>query len=618
MIVYESTSSGFLEHVGSNQIVEKIKEAYLKKTGKTKFADKEDNSWNNSLQFMGNVIRRSNIPEDCGVLIEFTLPSNAMRVDFIVTGQDENGDKNFIIVELKQWKEAFKTEVSDLVTTKYFGGGALPHPSYQATSYKLYLSDYNENVYRSDITAHSCAFLHNYTKGNPEPLLDPIYQKSLNDSELFFKEDQAKLELFIQKYVGRGKGMEILYKIESGNIRPSKKLVDHVVGLFKGNPEFVLLGDQKVAYETAKHIAVNAKRKTTVIINGGPGTGKSVISMNLLGGLMSPERTVFFVAPNASFRQVMLHKLVQGGEKQRAEHLLKGSSAFYDRGIDEFDVIVVDEAHRLKDSTAYMYYGKNQVEDIIKSSRVNIFFLDERQIIRPEDIGSVEEIKRLAAQFNSEVIEMSLTAQFRCSGADGYVNWLTDVLDLGNTGNYNGWDQESYDFKIYSDPNELRNAIVNKAEEGHNARILAGYAWKWSSAKEGNSDARINDVEIPELNFAMPWNSRKVGTTWAINPAGINQVGCVHTAQGLEFDYVGVIIGNDLKIHDDQRYYTDWKSYKDKSGKKGLKNKPEELCRLVRNVYRILMTRGMKGCYVYFMDAKVEEYFKSRMLTFPK
>ena len=387
-----------------------------------------------------------------------------------------------------------------------------------------------------------------------------------------------------------------------------------MTSLFKGNQEFHLLEEQKVTYEVALDIAKNSINKTVILINGGPGTGKSVISMSLLGGLLKIKQNVVFVAPNASFREVMLDKLTQGRDTSRAKFLLSGSGKFFGANANVFDTIVVDEAHRLKNETAFMYKGKNQIQDIINAAKVSIFFVDEDQIIRPEDIGSLTEIKRVSHMYNAELIELELKAQFRCSGADGYINWINDVLKIKDTANFDGWDKKDFEFKIFENPDELRKLIKAKADQGLNARILAGYAWEWTPENQGNSNSQVNDVKIPELNFEMPWNSRKVGTTWAINSEGINQVGCVHTSQGLEFDYVGIIVGNDLKFNEEtNEFYSEWALYKDSKGKQGLRNDPERLCKMIRNIYRILMTRGMKGCYVYFTDKGTEKYFKTRL-----
>jgi DUF2075 family protein len=612
MIAYKNTSKGFIDDVETNTIAEKIKKSVLKSFGWKKVRENEENSWINSMQFMGNVIRRAAIADDCGILIEYNLPSTSLRIDFIISGLDETGLSSFIIIELKQWKEAESTSKDGIVYTDFYGN--TPHPSYQAYSYKLYLKDFNESIYKSHLQAFSCAYLHNYTEKTPEPLRNNIYKYIVNDSPLYFKDDQLQLEEFIKIYVGRGKGEDILYKIEKGNIRPSKKLIDHVSELFKGNSEFILLDEQKIAFETAKDIAINSKQKTIIIINGGPGTGKSVISMNLLGSLLKEEKNVIFIAPNASFREVMVFKLTREFDKTRIRHLLKGSSSFYGSKKNTFEVLIVDEAHRLKNGNAFMYKGKNQIEDIVNAGMVSIFFIDEKQVIRPDDIGSLDEIVRVGELNNAKIHKLNLTAQFRCSGAEGYINWVDDVLHLQATGNFDGWDKNDFEFKILSDPNELRSIIKEKSAAGSNARVLAGYAWKWTAASEGNPNGQVEDVLIPEFEFGMPWNSRSVGTTWAIDEEGIDQIGCVHTSQGLEFDFVGVIIGNDLKFNvQSNNYFTEWDEYKDSKGKQGLHGKPEELNKLVRNIYRILLTRGMKGCYVYFMDKEVEIYFRSRL-----
>lgn len=615
MIVYINDSKGFLDDVDCNRIVDRIKEAYFHKTGKRNFNESEDNSWINSMEFMGKIIRRSRVADDCGVMIEFGLPSTSKRIDFVISGLGDTGEKNFVIIELKQWKEAKSTTADDLVLTPYYGGRYSTHPSYQASSYKGFLTDYNESVYNSTLSAYSCAYLHNYTEKNPEPLKDAVYEKVIEDSPIYFKDDFAELQTWLKRLVGRGKGKEILYEIENGNIRPSKKLIDHVTGLFKGNREFHLLEEQKVTYEVALQNALNPKCKTVILINGGPGTGKSVLSMSLLGGLLKHRKNVVFVAPNASFREVMLNKLTQGGDANNVNHLLWGSGKFVDMTTDRFDTVVVDEAHRLKNGMAYMYKGDNQVEDIVKASKVSIFFVDENQMIRPDDIGSLNEIKRVASLNHAEVIELELKAQFRCSGAEGYINWVTDVLQIQETGNFDGWEQKAFDFQIVDHPNELRRLIQEKADFGQSARILAGYAWKWTNERDGNWNANISDVDIAEKGFAMPWNSRQVGSTWAIRSEGIGQIGCVHTSQGLEFDYVGVIVGNDLRYDSEKgQFYTRWEDYFDTKGKQGMRNKADELCRMVRNIYRILLSRGMKGCYVYFRDPATEAYFRDRLM----
>ena len=616
MILYSSNAVEFRNSVDNNTIVEKIEDSFVGAFGRYP-ARGERQAWNNSMQFMGNIIRNSRVADDCGVLIEFTLPPSSRRVDFIVTGQNDHNKESCVIVELKQWDAAQATDREDVVIA--FVGGRyrdMAHPSYQAWSYKQMLDDMNVAIHMHSITSHACSYLHNYAEKNPEPLKSRQYSDIIDETPLFLKHDTEKLQAFIKKHVGTGKGMEILYKIEHGEIKPSKKLIDYVASVFEGNSEFVLLDEQRVAHSTIIDIARNIKHKSTVIIRGGPGTGKSVISLNAFGELIRDGKNIKFVAPNAAFRNVVLDRLARNSTRARGRlgHLFSGSSQFLNSQPDTFDVLVVDEAHRLKNGNAYMYQGENQVEDIIKASKVNVFFVDDSQRIRPEDIGTSSEIKRVAALNGSKVFEMDLQAQFRCTGAEGFINWVDTVLQIRETGNYNGWDNNLFDFKVIESPNELKR-IINEKDNGYgSARMVAGYAWKWTDEKSGNRNGEIDDVKIPEHDFGMPWNSRANRELWAIRPEGVNQIGCIHTSQGLEFDYVGVIIGKDLRFDSvNKKIIASYDDYEDKPGKKGLKFKQEKLTELVCNVYRTLMSRGMKGCYIFCVDKNLQEHFKERL-----
>ncbi|MCL2565044.1 MAG: DUF2075 domain-containing protein [Defluviitaleaceae bacterium] len=624
MILYSSTAIDFRHAVDNNSITDKIESAFINALGKRPAAG-EKRAWNNSLQFMEKIVRNSQVADDCGILIEFTIPTSSKRVDFIISGQNQKGENNFVIVELKQWDNAEATDREDIVIA-YVGGRErdMTHPSYQAWSYKQMLDDMNTAIQSHSIHSFSCSYLHNYKEKVPEPLMLPQYSEIVRRTPIYFKDDSKKFQDFLKQHVGNGKGMDILYQIENGKIKPSKKLTEHVASVFKGNNEYTLIDEQKVAYETILTLSKKTNKKRTIIVKGGPGTGKSVVSLNVMRKLIENGLNVKFVAPNAAFRNVIFEKLVAGthsehGEKRRMKNLFSGSTQFYNTTDNFFDVLVVDEAHRLKehvskDRKSHQYQGKNQVEDIIKASKINVFFIDDAQRIRPDDIGTVAEIKRVATNFNSEVYEVELQAQFRCSGAEGFINWLDTTLQIRETGNFNGWDKECFDFQVIDDPNVLLEYIKRKNHGSTTARMLAGFAWPWTNENSGNKNGEINDVVIPEYNFSMPWNSRTSRELWAIKPEGENQIGCIHTSQGLEFDYVGVIIGADLKYDIvNQRLTASHNDYKDVSGKKGLKNKPEELTKLVCNIYKTLMSRGMKGCYVFCVDSNLQAHFKERL-----
>ena len=616
MIVYQSDAYEFKQFVNDNLILDEIEKKFSSRLGR-RVAPGERTAWNNSMQFMEKIVRNSNVPDDCGILIEYGIPATSKRIDFIISGQDENNNENFIIIELKQWSTAQATDKNGIVIS-YVGNNIreLTHPSYQAQSYKLFLADMNEAIYNQNIIPHSCSYLHNYCELTPEPLKQPQYREILNDTPIYFQKDNKKLQEFIYKHVGKGKGCEILYRIENGKIKPSKKLIDCVSSMYKGNKDFIMIDEQKIAYENIINVIKESKIRTTIIVKGGPGTGKSVISINAFGELLKNEKNIIFVAPNSSFRTVLTETLSKNNknEKNRIKNLFSGSSRFYGTNEKTFDAIIVDEAHRLKGKGAFMYKGQNQIDDIIKASCINIFFVDDTQLIRPDDIGTSAEIIRVAKLYKSKIIEFELEAQFRCTGAEGFINWIDHTLQIRETANYDGWENEAFSFEIFDSPHQVFNKIKELGNKGFKARMLAGYAWRWTAQNEGNSNAEIFDVHIEEHDFKMPWNSRAISTTWAIDDNGLEQIGCIHTSQGLEFDYVGILIGNDLKYDPKkEEIYASYKDYYDQKGKNGLKNDPERLTKLVKNIYKVLLSRGMKGCYIYCCDKELEKYLKNRI-----
>ena len=244
-----------------------------------------------------------------------------------------------------------------------------------------------------------------------------------------------------------------------------------------------------------------------------------------------------------------------------------------------------------------------------------VFFIDDRQVVRPKEIGSVAYIKEFAEKYNCKIFEHELDIQFRCSGSDAFVNLVDNTLGIQKTANILWTKEESFDFKIYKSPEELEAAIKSKVEEGHTGRMTAGFCWKWS---QPNSDGELeNDVVIGD--YERPWNAKSDGHLapgipkshfWATDPNGIDQIGCIYTAQGFEFDYVGVIFGKDL-VYDFEKQ--EWQGNKEYSEDTVVRGSKDKFAELIKNSYRVLLTRGLKGCYVYFMDKDTERFVRSRM-----
>lgn len=575
------------------------------------------------MQYMLKVLIDNNIPGNVGIAIEFKIPNTSKRVDFIITGKDGNLKNTAIIIELKQWTEAEIVNGKDGIVQAFTGHALreVAHPSYQAWSYATTIEDYNETVQQEQIDLHPCAYLHNYVTVTPPTLLSDNYKDYLEKAPAFVKGDIEKLRDFINKYIKYGDDKETLYMIENGKIRPSKSLQDALSNMLKGNQEFVMIDDQKLVYETALQMARNSYRdgkKRVLIVKGGLGTGKSVLAVNLLVKLTNENMVCSYVTKNAAPRNVYATKLSGDFRKTRINNLFKGSGAFVESATNEFDVLIVDEAHRLNaKSGMFQNLGENQIKEIIKASKFSIFFIDETQRVTLKDIGSIEEIQKYINQAEAESEIMELESQFRCNGSDGYIAWLDDVLEIRKTANSDGFDLD-YDIKICDTPNEVRDIIFEKNKINNKARLLAGYCWDW--IKDGKNKSDVFDITIPEYDFAMSWNLGN-SQTWAIDAESVNEIGCIHTAQGLEFDYVGVIIGNDLRYENGkivtdvtERAKTD-QSIKGiyKMAQQDFNNAMKVADEIIKNTYRTLMTRGQKGCYIYCTDKNLAEYLKSRL-----
>ena len=614
MIVYQAEKTQFLLDYDERDIEDVIYAKYQAATHR-KVAKAEIRSWRESLGYIARLLRDPEIAPDIGVAVEFILPQSSKRIDVILAGHADDGSRRLVVVELKQWSSVGATDRDAIVLLR---GGMRPdqariHPSYQAWSYTAFLEGFNEAIYDGGLQLKPCAYLHNYAA---DGIIDsPQYQPYIERAPLFLKgdEDRKKLREFIKQHIRHGRGRQVLFDLERGRMRPSKALADVVGKLLKGNSEFALIDDQKEVFEAAKAACRQASasgRPRVLIIEGGPGTGKSVIAVNLLAALRE-GLTVKYISKNAAPRAVYSDKLIQTRDNAHLVNLFGGSGSFTETVQDAFDVLVVDEAHRLTEKSGfYGNLGTHQVKELIEAAKCSIFFIDEDQRVTLKDVGSKEIIRKFAAERNAEVEEYSLTSQFRCAGSDGYLAWVDHTLQIRTTANPSLADIP-FDFQVFDDPSDLHKAIETK-NANNRARVVAGYCWPWNSKK----NPKLMDVVIGD--YERQWNLDQDGSLWIVAPNSVAQVGCIHTCQGLEVDYVGVIIGPDLAIMGDTLVAVPRARDRHDKTMKGFvkmtKEQPAEAARLadsiIKNTYRTLMTRGMKGCYVYATDAKLRAYLR--------
>ena len=596
-------------------IEDKVRAEVKRKLGHN-VGDAEYSSWRNSLgNAMYHAMNTDEIPGEAGVAIEYCVNGRAFRIDFMLSGKNHSGKESLVIIELKQWTDIEFSDLAEHVRT-YVGGGIKdkPHPSYQAWSYLSHLKMYNEYIYETEVEVKACAYLHNCD--DPSVVNASRYEEKINEVPVFIKGQGPELRSMISANIKEGTGTSLLERIDSAVIRPSQQLADAVGSMLKGHEEFVLLDEQKTVLEKIVKATNDSLtgQKRVIIINGGPGTGKSVISINALARLTGQRLNARYVTPNAAPRAVFESKLKKIFAKADLRSLFSGSGSFTETSAESFDTLIVDEAHRLKmKSGMFKNLGENQVKEIIKSAHTAVFFIDEAQKVTWSDVGEISMIEEQAGLAGALIERLELTSQFRCGGSDDYMAWLDEKLGVhAETANYFSLDK--FDFQIFDSPVELHKTIKEKNKINNKSRVVAGYCWDWVSQKK----PELSDITIDEFGYKATWNLTSDGGEWIISPKSVEEVGCIHTCQGLEVDYIGVIIGRDLvaidgvlKTDPSARAKTD----KSLAGyKKELKEDPIsaeiKADEIIRNTYRTLLSRGMKGCYVYFVDPATAEHFK--------
>jgi DUF2075 family protein len=623
VIVYQSTRERFLEDNDRHAIEDLIASEYLRKTGRYA-PEGEYRAWRQSLMQMAEVLADDAMPASMGVGVELGIPQTAKRIDFVLSGMTEDDRARVVIVELKQWSNSRVSEKDGLIFANRGGYAEIEgaHPCYQAWSYAALLEGFNEAVHGEPIGLNPCAYLHNYHR---DGVIDsPCYAPYIEKAPLFLRgpSERNRLRDFIKRHVRKGDDAAALYRIVNGRIQPSKMLADSLAGMLKGNREFVLVDDQKVVYETclARARTASVERKQVVIVRGGPGTGKSVVAINLIVELAKQGLLSKYISKNAAPRAVYAQKLRGHRRNVEISGMFGGSGAFFDAAPDTFDALVVDEAHRLNEKSGlYGNLGENQIKELIAAAKCTILFTDDDQMVTLADIGHTAELEGWARRLRAEVTHLELASQFRCAGSDGYLAWLDDVLGIRQTANPH-LEPGTYDFRVVDSPVEL-DRLIRERNGGNKSRLVAGYCWDWKSKRSPDA----YDIVLPESGFSRQWNLGSDGSLWITAPDSIEQVGCIHTCQGLELDYVGVIIGPDLAMSNGElttnaagrstmdRSIRGWKTLmqRDPVGTS------ERLDRIIRNTYRTLMTRGMKGCFIYCTDPAVAAHLRSRLDTRP-
>lgn len=631
----------------------------------------EVRSWQENAKVISTLMKLADLPDsdDVYIAFEYAAPVGG-RVDCVLFGTGLNGKKNVVLIELKQWSkenlEVFSCYGKNCVDV-YVGGSTktVDHPSEQVEHYKQHFRNFISIFDTEDYVLTSLAYCYNYESDcKPECLFDPMFTEILKSSPLYTKDTTKELAQFLHDMLCGGDGKSIATTVANAEHKPTKALIEAAANMMN-NPSdntFVLLGEQDGAYKKFWSILKNTldnKEKSVFIVKGGAGTGKTVIALKILSELYREAQAkgkdcnAYYVTRSTALAKQLGEVL--GTYESGAQDLIKKTFMFRPACFkeSEIDVLLVDEAHRVQEKSNdqtdgalkrmlgvdSVYCPLNQTLSLIYCAKTTVFFIDDHQAVKNQEIGSSKEIEYFAQNYQSEyknqidrftmefnankpkvlkdiatlkqelqndeitdeeckrkakllrakerdlerekgleflttdplpsvsVYDYELTTQFRCQGADRFVSWVDNVLynDVPNDKKIK-LDRDDFDFQIIGTPLELERKIRSLNNQDStpkvSARLVAGWCWDWSDKTAENGDLK-KEVQIGD--WAMPWETKanpskayklqyaRDADFWAKDAQGINQVGCIYSAQGFEFDYVGVIFGPDItydKDHD--------------------------------------------------------------------
>ncbi|WP_255545553.1 DUF2075 domain-containing protein [Micromonospora tarensis] len=521
----------------------------------------ERRSWSRSLQVLGQDLADAGLGQT-EMLVEYQLPLTSKRVDVVLAGVDpRTSDDSYVVVELKQWSYAESYEGSDTLVAVEHAHGPRLHPGVQVEQYCEYLTDFLGILADQRNPVRGVAYLHNATDRDVSDLFD---RRATEQSRIFTKQRRGQFLDYLRTHLAPASGAGAADRFLTSSVRPSRHLLRYAAQELKDRSHFTLLDQQRVAYELVLHAverARSADRKSVVVVKGGPGSGKSVIALSVLGELARQNRSVMHATGSRSFTQTL--RRYAGRGSTRLKNLFGYFNSFMSAERNGLDVLICDEAHRIRETSVNRFTPKAkrekarpQIDELVAAARVPVFLLDEHQVVKPGELGNVEVISTYARQLDLEIEVVSLHSQFRCGGSETYERWVVDLLGLDG-GEPSVWTGDGrVDLRLAESPEEMEAFLAGKQGSDVNARMSAGYCWPWSDPRP--DDSLVPDVQLG--NWSRPWNvksDRSVGDApgsafWATDPNGFGQVGCVYTAQGFEYDWSGVIIGPDLVARDGQ------------------------------------------------------------------
>ncbi len=586
---------------------------------------------------------------ECAATVDAPEKGQTPLIDAVLVGRHpETHLPSFQLVELKRWSSVTRVEAATAELVRVPGiGKPKRHPALQLRNvFRMFAGE--QGPLRG-ITAEcgGFAYLHNATEDSVRPLLDTLAPTGAYERVYTHDNRDQLLKDMRGHFAEDGAASEAERLLARMNLR-NTPLLDAMIRSRGEDTVFTLRREQqKVAasvLERADRVLgspglsspPSPDERAVFIVTGGPGTGKSAVGLHLRARFEAAGRTVKYASGSRAFNGALGEQV--GYTKKEFKERFSFFSDFVQPPEPPLDVLICDEAHRMRERTEDRFRREErmgtqpQVDDLLDAARLTVFFLDESQTVRPNEVGSVSLIEDAAEARGITPLPYRLREEWRCGGSDAYIRWVRAVLGIeeGET----EWTPDGLmHVEVADSPEELEHIIRSEAEAGATARMVAGFCWPWTRPRGKGRSARLEaDVRIG--TWHRRWNAKSdhfcedgavpPSTIWSVHPSGIDQIGCVYTAQGLEWDWCGVILGADMVRRGDRWVFRKGQWSQDPETKvrrvkvpgsfdmKLRESKTEaDFERSVRHAYHVLMTRASRATVLYSTDEETQRYLKS-------
>lgn len=610
----------FCHAVKSNRLFPLLETAYRAAVG-CSASQAEQASWYGSLPRLSGLLDLCELPDSVLVGLEVQLPYYSERIDAVLYGESADGQPSLVLIELKQWSSASASTDGRLTIMMRSGPVQVVHPSLQVDGYRRHLLNFVRAFHNAPgVQIASCVYAHNYPD-RTGALFRSIPEKSISEAPVFSAVDVERAVEFIKLRIGAGNGAVIAERIRQEGFAPSRLLIDRASDLIRHQNVFTMLDDQIPAQKSiisAIRRAARAKSKTIILVDGGPGTGKSVVALDALGHALRSNLTTYLVSGSAAFTHGMRRLLGLD-----LAPIVRFTDFFWDRAENSVDVLIVDEAHRIRSRSQPKVISErrpkiSQLEELVRAAKVTVLFMDTNQIIEPDEVGDPLRVAALAEQLGIRFESHLLQAQFRCDGSDAYLNWVDELFGLTTRDASPALQTpEVFDFDVFDRPQDVLNWVrARNRTEPNSGRLTAGWCWPWSDPLPDGT--LINDIVIGDFTFPWELKNGKRGAAgipeaklWAVDPGGAEQAGTVYSVQGFEFRHVGVLMGSDLVVRDGC-----WVANPKQNFRNSIRGKSADIAAIyLRRIYRTLFTRPLRSIRVYSVDEETRSFLRSKVIA---